>query len=71
MNIDLEQRSARIGVRELIGPEATRWDVPWLPKRGQLGTALHSERRRLRSRPKKGILVSTLLSGSCCIGTIG
>lgn len=56
MNIDLEQRTARIGVRELIGPEATRWDVPWLPKRGQLGTALHSERRRLREQAQEGYL---------------
>lgn len=54
MNIDLEQRTARIGVRTLIGPEAARWDIPWLPKRGQLGSALHSERRRLREQSQAG-----------------
>lgn len=54
MRFDFETHTAVIGIRDLAGPEATRWDIPWLPARAALGRELHSHRRRLLESQRPG-----------------
>jgi DNA excision repair protein ERCC-2 len=48
MRIDAQARVLQIGVRDLVGLEAGRWDVPYFPGRAELGREMHTRRRRHR-----------------------
>jgi hypothetical protein len=50
MRIDATRRRVRLGVRELAGPEVSRWDVAWMPGRAQLGRLIHERYRRAQAR---------------------
>lgn len=54
MQFDPKNRVVRVGVRDLLGKETARWDVPFMPGRAELGRDMHSHRRRLREESLPG-----------------